>query len=106
MKTDVLIIGCGIGGAAAALQVSQDSARRVVVVTKEPRPAESNSSYAQGGIVGRGSDDTPALLVEDVLEAGAGLADPAAVALMHRLAANSRKRWPGWANPEARVGVT
>jgi L-aspartate oxidase len=82
MKTDVLVIGSGIGGAAAALQLSHDRERSVTVVTKEPRPAESNSSYAQGGIVGRGDDDSAALLVEDVIAAGAGLAWPTAVELL------------------------
>ena len=32
----------------------------------------SNSFYAQGGIVDRGQDDSPELLVEDILAAGAG----------------------------------
>ena len=32
--------------------------------------------------------------------------DPGAIALMHRLAENSRKRWPEWAAGEARVGIS
>ena len=31
--------------------------------------------------------------------------DPGAIALMHKLAAKSRERWPEWANPTARVGL-
>ena len=31
--------------------------------------------------------------------------NPAAIALMHRLSAKSRERWPAWANPTARVGL-
>jgi L-aspartate oxidase len=84
MQTDVLIIGCGIAGATAALRLSQDTQRRITLVTREQRPAESNSSYAQGGIAGRGKDDTPELLVEDVLRAGAGLCQPPAVELLAR----------------------
>ena len=82
MQTDVLIIGCGIAGATAALRLSEDSERQVTLVTRELRPSESNSSYAQGGIVGRGEDDSAELLVEDVLRAGAGLSQPAAVRLL------------------------
>ena len=46
-----------------------------------------------------------AMINDGVLETRPGDDDPAAVALMHRLATNSRKRWPDWANTEARVGV-
>jgi L-aspartate oxidase len=40
---------------------------------------DSNSSHAQGGIVGRGSDDSVELLEEDIFTAGAGLSYPPAV---------------------------
>ena len=45
--TDVLVIGAGIAGLRAALEIS--STTGVHVVTKD-RITESNSSYAQGGI--------------------------------------------------------
>ncbi len=82
MQTDTLIIGCGIAGATAALHLAEDRERRIVVVTREQDPAVSNSSWAQGGIVGRGHDDSAALLQEDVLRAGAGLSDPRAVEVL------------------------
>lgn len=82
MLTDTLIIGCGIGGAAAALQLAQDRQRQITLLTRADVPIESNSRYAQGGIVGRGLDDSPALLVEDVLRAGAGLSYRPAVELL------------------------
>ncbi len=47
--TDVLIIGGGIAGLRAALEVPRNM--RVLVVTKD-RVQLSNSSYAQGGIAG------------------------------------------------------
>ena len=78
-RTDVLILGCGIAGATAALELARDRSRRVTVLSRALDPLESNSSWAQGGIVGRGRDDTAALLVEDVLRAGAGLSYPPAV---------------------------
>jgi L-aspartate oxidase len=79
MQTDVLIIGCGIAGATAALELSRDGQRRVTLITRAERPEESASSLAQGGIVGQGEDDSPDSLAEDVLRAGAGLSFPPAV---------------------------
>jgi len=46
-----------------------------------------------------------AMIDDGVLETRPADDDPAAVALMHRLATNSRKRWPDWANTEARAGI-
>ena len=46
-----------------------------------------------------------AMIDDGAIETRPGDDDPAAVALMHRLAANSRKRWPDWANAEAAVGL-
>jgi L-aspartate oxidase len=82
IETDVLIIGGGIGGATAALRLAQDTQRQVCVVTRTYDPEESNTRYAQGGIVARGSDDSIDLLVEDVLRAGAGLSSPDAARLL------------------------
>jgi len=82
MRTDALIIGCGIGGATAALELAKDRQRDVVVLTRAETALDSNSSWAQGGIAGRGPDDSPASLARDILEAGAGLAYPPAVELL------------------------
>jgi coenzyme F420 hydrogenase subunit beta len=46
-----------------------------------------------------------AMITDGVIETRPGDDDPGAVALMHRLAANSRQRWPAWANESARVGL-
>jgi L-aspartate oxidase len=79
MQTDVLIIGCGIAGATAAIQLARDSQRQITMITRAEQAQDSNSSYAQGGIVTRGQDDTVELLEEDILTAGAGLSYPPAV---------------------------
>lgn len=79
VESDVLIIGCGIAGATAALRLARDRQRQVVVVTRAGNPEESNTRYAQGGIVARGEEDSAHLLVQDILAAGAGLGLPAAV---------------------------
>ncbi|MBN1260090.1 MAG: L-aspartate oxidase [Anaerolineae bacterium] len=81
-ETDVLIIGCGIAGAAAALRLAQDRQRQIMIVTRTYDVVETNTRYAQGGIVARGAEDSPDLLVEDVLRAGAGLSYPPAVRLL------------------------
>ena len=72
LRTDALIIGCGIAGGTAALELAEAGAR-VVVVTRADRPQESNTYWAQGGIIFRGEDDSPELLAQDIVNAGAGL---------------------------------
>jgi len=81
IRADVLVVGCGIAGAAAALGAAE-AGLRVVVITKEARAEESNTLYAQGGIVSFAPDDRPELLKRDILEAGDGVGDPAAVDIL------------------------
>ena len=45
------------------------------------------------------------MLEEGVIEGKPGDSDPDAIALMHKLSAKSRSRWPDWANPQARAGL-
>ena len=58
-ETEVLIIGCGIAGATAALRLARDRNRQITIITRAGDPHESNTRYAQGGIIGRGPDDNP-----------------------------------------------
>jgi len=75
-ETDVLVIGSGIAGCAAALACVQAGAD-VTLLTKAERPEGSSSYWAQGGIaVARGD---PEAFAADVLEASDGSADPGAV---------------------------
>ncbi len=80
-QTDVLIIGCGIAGATAALQLAA-AGLDVTVVTRAADPAETNTLYAQGGIIYRSADDSPDLLAKDILHAGAGHCNPRAVQIL------------------------
>jgi len=82
-ETDVLVIGSGLAGCAAALAAARGGAR-VLMLTKQNRPEESNTLYAQGGIIYRGKVDSPAQLAADILAAGDGLCNPAAVELLAR----------------------
>ena len=77
-----MIIGSGIAGAAAALRLAQNPERRIILVTREPDPQESNTRYAQGGIIHRGPDDSADQLVADILSAGAGASLPAAAEIL------------------------
>ena len=68
---DVVVIGGGIAGCAAALSAAHAGAGEVLVLTELPDPEEANTRYTQGGIIYDGPDDSPELLAEDVLQAGA-----------------------------------
>jgi L-aspartate oxidase len=76
-RSDVLVVGSGIAGLTAALNVSAD--RTVNLVTKAT-VSETNTWYAQGGIAGAvGETDSVELHVADTLEVGQGLCEPAVV---------------------------
>ena len=72
------MIGCGIAGAAAAIKAA-DAGLKVIVTTKEKEFLETNTRWAQGGIIGTGPDDTRDLLYADVMRAGVELNKPQAV---------------------------
>ena len=77
MHPDFLVIGAGVAGLRAAIELSP--AGRVLVVAKETL-RESSSEYAQGGIaVALSDDDEVELHEEDTIAAGDGLCDRAAV---------------------------
>jgi len=81
LETDFIVIGSGIAGLRAAIELAKAGAR-VTVLTKD-RTSESNTEYAQGGIaVALSDEDEVALHEEDTLNAGAGLCDAAAVRVM------------------------
>ena len=81
-EIEVLIIGCGIAGATAAMRLARDPKRRITVITRAPEARESNTRYAQGGIIGRGPDDSAELLYNDIIAAGAGVTSPAAARIL------------------------
>jgi L-aspartate oxidase len=92
--TDVLVIGSGIAGCAAALAAARELERResserasgetassdgaaVTMATKATQPEGSSSWWAQGGIAV--SKDDPEQFKQDILDASDGTADPEAV---------------------------
>src|SRR5271157_1419240 len=77
MNPDFLVIGAGVAGLRAAIELAE--AGQVLVVAKDSL-RESSSEYAQGGVAVALSDDDEVELHErDTLNAGDGLCDGAAV---------------------------
>ena len=77
MDPDFLVIGAGVAGLRAAIELANSGS--VLVIAKDTL-RESSSEYAQGGIAGALSDDDEVELHEqDTLNAGDGLCDQHAV---------------------------
>lgn len=71
IKTDFLIIGGGIAGLRAAVELGRNG--EVLVVTKDA-PKESSSEYAQGGVaVALSDEDEISIHFDDTIKAGDGL---------------------------------
>jgi len=78
-RYSAVIIGGGIAGLYAALKIAEQSelSDGLLLITKS-KLGESNSRYAQGGIVAVLEDnekDSTSLHISDTLKAGAGLSD-------------------------------
>jgi L-aspartate oxidase len=77
MDCDFLVIGAGVAGLRAAIELAKSGS--VLVIAKDSL-RESSSEYAQGGIaVALSDDDEVALHEQDTIYAGDGLCDPEAV---------------------------
>ena len=80
-KYDILIIGAGIAGLYAAMNIPKE--KKVLVVCKDI-PWECNTFYAQGGMVTALNESDIPLHVEDTMAAGAYHNDREAVEIMSR----------------------
>ncbi|MBO9513100.1 MAG: FAD-dependent oxidoreductase [Variovorax sp.] len=81
VTTDVLVIGGGGAGCAAALTAARQGAQ--VVLATKLRLGDSNTVMAEGGIQAAvGADDSPQRHFEDTLRAGHFCAEPELVAQM------------------------
>ncbi|HEX5301318.1 MAG TPA: L-aspartate oxidase [Streptosporangiaceae bacterium] len=80
-EADVVVVGSGAAGIAAALAAA-GRGRRVLLLTKEEL-GEGSTPLAQGGLAAAiGPADDQGLHRQDTLAAGAGLCEPAAVAVL------------------------
>lgn len=79
-QADYLVVGSGVAGLRAALELSRDG--RVMMLTKG-HPLQSSSIHAQGGVaVALSEEDDVAIHLTDTLKAGHGLCRPDAVRVL------------------------
>ena len=79
-QSDFLVIGAGVAGLRAAIELA--NAGTVLVLAKR-EVTESNTQWAQGGIAAALSDeDEISLHLQDTLQAGDGLCNPAAAKVL------------------------
>ena len=102
---DCLVIGGGVAGLRAALEVAHNGGeRRVALVTKSDL-LESNSYYAQGGIAAAiDPEDSSERHAADTLATGCGLADPEVVDLVVGEAPERIRELLDWGTPFDRTG--
>jgi len=81
VQADAVVVGSGIAGLTAALEL-RTRVPRVLLVTKDTL-ASGSTVWAQGGIAAAlDPSDSPAAHLQDTLDAGAGLCDPRAVEVL------------------------
>ncbi len=80
LTTDYLIIGSGVAGLRAAIELGQHGT--VMVATKD-LPTESSTEYAQGGVaVALSDEDEIGIHFEDTIKAGDGLCNEESVRIL------------------------
>ncbi len=78
LKTEILIIGAGIGGCTTAITAA-DNGCKVILLTSGRNVENSSTVRAQGGIIYKGIKDSQKSLIEDIENAGDGMCNPEAV---------------------------
>ncbi len=81
MKTDIIIVGCGVAGLYCALNLPED--KSIVIVTKN-KARRSDSYLAQGGICVLRDEEDFSDFYEDTMRAGHYENDPDSVEIMIR----------------------
>ncbi len=81
LETDCLIIGTGLAGCSAAMELAEQG-RNVILLSRSKDPFQTATAWAQGGIVYRGVNEEPGQLSQDITVAGAGLCHPKAVEVL------------------------
>lgn len=84
IKSDVLIIGSGVGGLTTAIKLAEARPDLEITVLTKTNDSESNTSYAQGGVAAVWDEkiDSFNKHIEDTLDAGDGLCDESIVELV------------------------
>jgi L-aspartate oxidase len=103
MNADFLVIGAGVAGLRAAIELA--GAGQVLVVAKD-NLHESSSEYAQGGIAAAlGDDDNVELHEQDTIVAGDGLCNVEAVRVLVGEAPAAIEELIGWGAEFDREGA-
>jgi L-aspartate oxidase len=102
LQADFLVIGSGVAGLRAAIELSRQG--RVLMLTKG-HPLESSSSYAQGGVaVAMSEEDDVAVHLTDTLTAGHGLCRPEAVRVLVEEGPDRIQELIGWGAQFDKIG--
>jgi L-aspartate oxidase len=104
--TDCLVIGGGVAGLRAALEVAAAGPEVHVMLVTKTDLRESNSFHAQGGIAAAIDDqeDSPEKHAADTLATGCGLSDPAVVDMVVHEGPGCIRELLGWGTPFDREG--
>jgi L-aspartate oxidase len=78
IETDVLIIGSGLAGGTAALNLAKKG-YNITLVTRSFDSTDSNTYHAQGGIIYKNPNETIQTLSRDIINAGDGMCNIPAV---------------------------
>lgn len=81
LETEILIIGSGISGLAAAI-FAAEAGFKVAIISRGSSVEESNTWHAQGGIIFRGKNDTEKILANDIFLAGDRIGNLANIKLL------------------------
>lgn len=99
MNRNVVIIGCGVAGLSAALQLARKSACTVHLVS-DMMSERSQSCLAEGGInAAIGPGDSAELHCEETMKTGCGLADTEALTAMVSAAPDIIRELDEWGVP-------
>ena len=102
VQADFLVIGSGVAGLRAALELSRTG--RVIVLTKG-HPLQSSSIHAQGGVaVAMSEEDDVAIHLTDTLKAGHGLCQKEAVRVLVEEGPDRIQELIGWGAKFDKVG--
>ena len=102
-SVDYIVVGCGIAGLRAAIELSQAGS---VLVLAKSELSDSATEWAQGGIAAALSDeDQISLHEQDTLQAGDGLCNAAAVKLLVEEGPKYIQELIGWGTQFDRAGT-
>ncbi len=97
-QTDILVIGAGVAGLTFAIKTAQERPDAKILVITKSQIAETNTSYAQGGVaaVWNHKVDDYAKHIADTIDAGDDLCNPEVVEIVVKEGPERVKELIGW----------